>query len=101
MVIADPAGRYDVEGANPGSGSSYQGTVAVEKTGSTYRVIWQIGGTRYIGTGIGDDKFIAVTYRSGDNTGLALYGSDGNGIWRGIWTYAGGREIGSERWIQR
>ena len=101
QALADPVGRYEVEGTNPGGGSRYTGTVAVEKTGQTYRVIWDVGGTRYIGTGIGDDKFIAVSYRSGTNTGLALYGHDSNGIWIGIWTYAGGREIGSERWIPR
>ena len=100
-AVADPVGRYDVDGTNPGGGSAYRGTVAVEKTGQTYRVIWDVGGTRYVGTGIGDDKFIAVSYRSGNNTGLALYGHDANGIWIGIWTYAGGREIGSERWVPR
>jgi hypothetical protein len=94
---ADPVGRYSVEGANPGGKGKYSGTVTVEKTGETYRVIWVVGGTRYIGTGIGDKDFLAVSYRSGDSTGLALYGSDG-GNWAGVWTYAGGREVGPEIW---
>jgi hypothetical protein len=95
---ADPVGSYDVEGSNPGGGSSYKGTVTVEKTGQTYRVIWVVGGTRYVGTGIGDHDFLAVSYKSDkDTTGLALYGSDGDG-WKGIWTYAGGRQIGAEMW---
>jgi hypothetical protein len=101
QALADPVGRYDVDGTNPGGGSRYEGTVAVEKTGQTYRVVWDVDGTRYVGTGIGDDKFIAVSYSSGNSTGLALYGHDANGIWVGIWTYANGREIGSERWIPR
>jgi hypothetical protein len=34
---ADPVGSYKVEGANPGGGAKYRGTVTVEKTGQTYR----------------------------------------------------------------
>ena len=37
---------------------------------------------------------LLVSYRSGDESGLALYGADG-GNWKGIWTYAGGTRIGA------
>ena len=94
---ADPVGSYSVEGTNPGSGSKYSGTVTVEKTGGTYSVVWVVGGDRYLGTGIGNEKFIAVSYHSGGDTGLALYGEDGDN-WIGVWTYAGGNEVGSEVW---
>jgi hypothetical protein len=94
---ADPEGDYTVEGTNPGGRGNYSGTVTVEKTGETYRVVWDIGGTKYVGTGVGNKDFIAVSYRSGNNTGLALYGEDG-GNWTGIWTYAGGKTVGAERW---
>ena len=93
---ADPVGTYDVDGRNP-SGSAYEGTVTVKKTGDTYEVVWEVGGTRYVGTGIGNKDFIAITYRSGDDTGLALYGQDG-GNWKGVWTYAGGTKVGAEFW---
>jgi hypothetical protein len=96
-AFADPVGKYEVAGTNPGGKGEYTGTVTVEKTGDTYRVVWVIGGQRYTGTGIGDANFIAVTYRSGDNTGLALYAQDGDG-WKGVWTYAGGRTMGTEVW---
>jgi hypothetical protein len=96
---ADPTGRYSVQGTNPGNGSAYSGTVTVEKTGETYRVVWVVGGTRYVGTGIGDRNFIAVSYRSGDSSGLALYGANG-GNWDGVWTYSGGKQIGTERWMR-
>jgi hypothetical protein len=99
-VLADPVGVYDVVGSNPGGGSSYQGQVAIERTGDTYRVSWDIGGTRYSGTGLGDDKFLAVSYRSGNDTGLALYGAAGRD-WHGVWTYAGGRQVGTEQWTRR
>ncbi len=94
---AEPVGSYAVEGSNPGGGGSYRGSVTVERTGETYRVVWVVGGTRYVGTGIGNKEFIAVSYRSGNDTGLAMYGADG-GNWKGIWTYAGGRQIGEETW---
>jgi hypothetical protein len=99
-ALADPVGRYDVVGTNPGDGSGYQGTVVVERTGDTYRVTWNVGGQRYVGTGVGDANFVAVSYRSGSETGLALYGASG-ADWRGVWTDAGGRQLGSERWTRR
>lgn len=94
---ADPVGSYSVAGVNPGGGSHYSGTVTVEKTGQTYRVIWLVGGTRYVGTGIGDKDFLAVSYKAGNDTGLALYGAT-SGDWSGVWTYANGRQIGTEAW---
>ena len=94
---ADPVGKYTVQGSNPGGGSKYSGTVTVAKTGETYRVTWVIAGTRYVGTGIGDKNFIAVSYKSGSDTGLALYGADG-GNWAGVWAYAGGNKVGTEVW---
>ncbi len=96
---ADPTGEYSVAGSNPGSGSRYGGTVTVEKTGQTYRVVWVVGGQRYVGTGIGDKDFLAVSYRSGNETGLALYGAKGDN-WSGVWTYANGRQIGTEVWTR-
>jgi hypothetical protein len=94
---ADPVGTYTIEGTNPGNGSKYSGKVTVEKTGETFRVVWDVGGSRYIGTGLGDKNFIAVSYSSGSDTGLALYGEDG-GNWKGVWTYAGSRNMGTETW---
>ncbi|MGI8527253.1 MAG: hypothetical protein ACR2K5_13970 [Pseudolabrys sp.] len=99
-ALGDPVGRYNIEGANPGSGGQYRGTVTVEKTGDTYRVTWIVGGARYVGTGIGDRNFIAVSYKSGSNTGLALYGAQ-NDNWTGVWTYAGGTQMGTEHWTRQ
>jgi hypothetical protein len=93
---ADPVGTYEVQGNNPG-GTAYEGTVTVTKTGDTYHVVWEVGGTKYTGTAIGNKDFLAITYRSGDYTGLALYGQDG-GNWKGVWTYAEGTAMGAEAW---
>jgi hypothetical protein len=97
---AEPVGRYLAEGTDAANGAPYTATVSVERTGDTYRVTWVVGNTRYDGTGIGNRDFLAVSYRSGNVTGLALYGAEGNG-WKGIWAYAGGRTVGTEVWVRR
>jgi hypothetical protein len=94
-----PDGRYRVTGNNPGGGSAYSGTVTVERTGETFRVIWQIGSQTFQGTGIGGDKGLAVSYRSSDFNGLAIYGADGDG-WDGVWTVTDGRTLGTEKWLR-
>jgi hypothetical protein len=93
---ADPVGTYEVQGTSP-DGSTYSGTATVTQTGQTYKVIWQIGDEKYDGTAIGNKDFLAISYTSGSNSGLALYGEDG-GNWKGVWTYAGGTKMGSEMW---
>jgi hypothetical protein len=100
-AFADPVGRYAVTGTDPGGKRVYKGDVVVERTGDTYQVVWEIEGSRTIGTGIGNKDFIAVSYRSGSSTGIALYSDDGSGTWAGVWTYAGGTQIGTERWERR
>jgi hypothetical protein len=96
----DPVGRYSVSGSNPGGKGQYSGTVVVERTGETFRVTWDIGRQTFVGTGIGNDKGLAVTYRSGNQTGLAIYGGKGDN-WEGVWTYTGGHDVGGEVWTRR
>jgi hypothetical protein len=96
----EPVGTYDVSGSNPGGGSSYTGTAKVEKTGDTYRVTWEVAGTRFVGTGLGDSRFLGVSYHTGNNTGLALYAPAGSD-WEGVWTYADGTQLGKEKWTRR
>jgi hypothetical protein len=96
---ADPVGHYIAEGVGP-DGGHYRGTVDVTKTGETYKVIWEIGPDRFIGTGIGNPDFIAVSYRSGSSTGLALYAARGDD-WAGPWVYAGGTQLGNETWTRQ
>jgi len=38
---------------------------------------------------------LAVSYKAGNDTGLALYGANGSN-WSGVWTFANGRQIGTE-----
>ena len=99
-IAADPEGRYRVVGNNPGGGPQYSGTVVVERTGETFRVTWDIGNRTFVGTGIGSERGLAVTYRSGTQTGLAIYGPQGDG-WQGVWTFTDGRAIGGENWTRQ
>jgi hypothetical protein len=75
--------------------------VRVRKTGQTYEVVWDIGGTRFVCTGIGGPEGMAVTYRSGNNTGVAIYVPSEGGRYAGAWTYAGAREVAEETWLPR
>jgi hypothetical protein len=96
---AQLVGRYAIDGQNP-NGTQYQGTASVERTGDTFRVIWVVGEARFVGTGIGSDDALAITYRSGNNTGVALLYREA-GETRVVWTYAGGTAVGAERWRRR
>ncbi|MDK9695023.1 MAG: hypothetical protein OEL76_01370 [Siculibacillus sp.] len=98
-ALADPVGLYSVEGRGP-EGNAYRGTATIEATGETYRVVWYVGSSKYVGTAVGNGEFFAVAYRSGNATGVAVYGKDGND-WLGAWTYSGGTAVGAEKLIRR
>jgi len=96
----DPAGSYGLVGSNPGGKGRYAGTVTMERAGDTFRVTWDIGNQTFAGTGIGSENGFAVAYRSGNQTGVAIYGAKGND-WEGVWTFTGGKEVGGESWTRR
>ena len=113
QALADPTGTFRVVGTNPDSRSTYKGKVTVTRTGDTYKVVWDIAGTRYIGTGLGaiirdrkflvgpaepDDIAISVGYVSGKTFGMAMYFLQDDGTWEGVWTYGGSRDVAKETW---
>jgi hypothetical protein len=98
-AAAQVTGQYKVDGQNP-DGSTYSGTSSVEKTGDTYRISWNIGGTRYTGTAIGDDDAIAIGYKSGSETGVTLLVKQGDS-YVAVWAYIGARKLGAEKWTRR
>ena len=110
LILADPpwatrtwAGedRVPTQGAAPYATMTLEEICALPVAAVAARdallVVWTIGSTRYIGTGIGNKDFIAVSYRSGNSSGLALYGAKGDN-WDGVWAYSGSKQIGTERW---
>jgi hypothetical protein len=97
-TLADPVGRYEMSGTNPGTGLKYSGTVIVQRTGDTFQVTWAYpSGQRIIGIGIGKSDYFAVSYQLGNNIGLAVYTETGDG-WVGIWAPAGSPALGTESW---
>ena len=115
-ALAGPKGTFTVRGTNPGGQGEYSGTVSVRQTGQTYSVIWNVGGVKYTGTGLGaenskgystmgpassSDSSIAISYISDGTFGLAYYVEQDDGTWRGIWTYGGSDKIGTEVWTRR
>ncbi|PLX37334.1 MAG: hypothetical protein C0606_11805 [Hyphomicrobiales bacterium] len=114
-AAADPVGRYTVVGDNPDSGGKYRGTVQVSRTGKTYKVVWKIAGTTYVGTGLGavirdgkfnigaaepSDSILSVGYVSGRTFGMAFYIEQPDGSWEGVWTYGGSRKVAREQWFR-
>lgn len=117
QALAGPEGTYSVRGTNPGSDGVYEGVVEVVRSGDTYQVIWEIGGARFAGSGLGaapvkgetiigpaheSDYVLAVGYISGQGDfGLAYYVENDDGTWNGIWTFGGSDKIGTEVWTPR
>ncbi|MEO0544646.1 MAG: hypothetical protein AAFY99_12595 [Pseudomonadota bacterium] len=115
LAFADPQGFYIVNGENP-DGSEYGGTVSVERTGETYAVTWDIGGTIFEGTALGaapvkgmtimgpadeNDYVLTVGYVSGpDNFGIAYYIEQDDGTWQGIWAFGGSDIVATESWVR-
>ena len=66
-LLAQPAlagieGLYSVEGQNPGQPGSYKGEAQIKQTGRTYTVVWRIGQTQQIGTGIVIDNVLSIVF---------------------------------------
>ncbi|CAN7317962.1 hypothetical protein [Rhizobium sp. LjRoot254] len=114
IAVADPTGTFQVLGKNP-NGQEYKGVVKVARTGETYSVAWNVGGTEFIGTDLGakfvgdrfqmgpaspDDTAISVGYISGQSFGMAMYFQQPDGTWQGIWTYGGSDKASLENWVK-
>lgn len=99
-AAADFAKSYAVEGSDPGSGGGkYAGSVTIKRTGTAiYEVVWTIAGEKFVGTGIGGPEGLAVAYKSGSKTGIAIYRQEQSGAVDGVWTYSGGKDVGEEKW---
>ena len=98
-AFADAVGYYKVSGTMPSDGSPYSGEVVIDLTGNNVaRVVWDVGGERYVGTGISSQNYLAISYQRGNAQALALFSQGDNGTWSGIWTYVDDQKIGTERW---
>lgn len=96
-TLADPVGTYEMSGTNPLNGSKYAGTVVVQRTGDTFRVMVTTRSQQIVGVGIGKSDYLAVSYAFGNNISVAVYTETENG-WRGVWAPAGSPVLGTESW---
>jgi hypothetical protein len=94
-------GVYHVEGHGPGSSDTYKGEAQIKKTGDTYSIVWRVGQTRHLGTGIRTDNVLSVFFQPlerGAGAGLASFRVVDDKITEGTWTVLGSKSVGIERW---
>jgi hypothetical protein len=94
-------GVYRVEGHAPRSSDVYKGEAQIKKTGDTYTVVWRIGSSGHIGTGILRDNVLSVFFQPLDRgaaAGVASFRIIDDKIAQGTWTMLGGKEVGEENW---
>jgi hypothetical protein len=95
-------GQYEVQGRSIGQQQPYRGIATVEKAGAAYKVTWQVGRDRYIGTGLLDGDAFAVVYGSVGNSvspGLVLYRIQPDGSLLGAYTSLGATASAPEAWL--
>lgn len=112
FALAGPEGTYKVQGSNP-DGTTYTGLVQVTRNGETYNVVWKIGDTEFVGTGLGakfigekfqmgpasaEDSALSVGYISGRSFGMAMYFKQPDETWLGVWTFGGSDKSAPEVW---
>lgn len=99
-ALADLAGQYVIEGKNP-QGQAYKGKVAVKPARGVYHVVWKIGNSRHVGTGILKADLFSVVYKSpgkDQRPGLVVYEVQDDGSLVGVWVGLGQRQMGRETW---
>jgi hypothetical protein len=95
-------GQYEVRGRGIAQQQPYRGTATVEKAGAAYKVTWQVGRERYIGTGLLDGDAFAVVYGEAGVAappGLVLYRIQADGSLLGTYTSLGATQVAPEAWL--
>ena len=95
-------GLYRVEGHSPGSTDVYKGEAQIKKTGATYTVVWRIGESGHVGTGILTDNVLSIFFQPLDrraSPGIASFHVVDDKVVDGTWTILGGNVVGEERWF--
>lgn len=93
-------GYYTVEGQNPGQPGVYKGEAQIKQTGRTYTIVWRIGQTQQIGTGILMDNVLSIVFTpvGPARPGVAVYHVSGDKVASGIWTSLGSQIVAEEIW---
>ena len=94
-------GRYRVEGSNPGKPeATYRGRAEIRKSGETYSIVWEIGRSRQIGTGLLTGDVLSIVFRSveGAGGGVASFAVRDGAVAGGAWAATGATVAGTEHW---
>jgi hypothetical protein len=92
-ALANPAGQYNVKRGGTA------GTVNVERTGDTFRVVWRINGRSIEGVGILDADVFSTAFMTGSEIGIANYTVSETG-WNGL-VRLGAAGEDTERWVRK
>lgn len=90
-------GVYVVDGRDVGR-ESYKGVAEIRRSGSTYQMVWQIGPTAFVGTGLYAEGVLSVAFRDvqGRVLGLGVYSLQDDKTLAGVFTFVGSDKTGSE-----
>lgn len=81
----DLSGRYQIAlGVNPGGRSNYTGYADLERTGDTFKIVWQTPMQTFVGTGIKMGDVLAVAYAYTKFPAIAAYCANGKQL-EGMW----------------
>lgn len=95
-IASNLAGQYKLEGTNP-NGGQYQGTAEITENGETYQIRWKIGPNEtYKGIGILQEDVLAVSFESGQVSGVVVYQIQEKPKLVGQWALMGDRKIQAE-----
>lgn len=100
-LFAGISGTYHVHGGNKSEGTTYTGTLIVEKVGAVYNASWSLSDGSSTGTGVrkGNNlaiNFIGVDANNNPISGVQLYKIKGNTLTEGPWTIFGTTTKGFE-----
>ncbi len=101
FLFAGISGTYQVHGGDPSDGSTYTGTLVIEKVDEVYTASWMLSDGSSTGTGVrkGDNLaivFVGVDANNNPLTGVQLYKIEENTLTSGPWTIYGSTTKGFE-----
>jgi hypothetical protein len=90
-------GVYNCKGVNPGTGTTYQGSVTITRNSAVYAVVWTVGSQVYMGVGLlqGDQFSVGYTDAAKTMVGIVIYKVNGATL-NGVWAVQGGSQTGTE-----
>lgn len=103
LIGSAPAGAKDIDGVYVVDGrdvgrETYKGVAEIRRSGPTYQMVWQIGPTAFVGTGLYAQGVLSVAFRDmqGRVLGLGVYSLQDDKTLAGLFTFVGSNRTGSE-----